>query len=322
MRLVFGPTFDTERVLRKKILFPVIGLAFCFYAWQAFAAACQSDRVELQMLGTGGPELFGDRASTGYLIWLDGKARLVVDAGPGTVQRFKQSGADYVDLQAILFTHFHVDHSADFAAYVKGGFFTERHQTLYVFGPSGTESVASAEQFVERMLGTGGLYPYLGNFLAADAPSTYKIRATTIPWSYQNPGAIDVFDSGTIHVTAAPVHHGPFPALGYRVELAGCVISFTGDMSGRLHQMPALARQSDILVAHNAIPEDAEGVPALLHMKPSYIGRLAADAGVKKLILTHLMRRTVDDKEVTTKIIRRHYAGPIEFPDDLDIVRP
>jgi len=57
-------------------------------------------------------------------------------------------------------------------------------------------------------------------------------------------------------------------------------------------------------------------------MKPSYIGKMAADAGVKNVLLTHLMRRTVDDKDATIESIRRHYSGPLVFPDDLDIVRP
>ncbi len=308
--------------MARNILCSLFSLSLCCLALPVVAAACQSDRVELQMLGTRGPEFLDDRASTGYLIWLDGKARIVVDAGPGTVQRFKQSGADYEDLQALLFTHFHVDHSSDFAAYVKGGFFTDRHQTLFVYGPSGSASVVSAEQFVERTLGVNSLYPYLSNFLLADVDSAYKIKAMTIPWSDHDVSTIDVFDNDAVHVTAVPVHHGPFPALGYRVELAGCVISFTGDMSGRLHQMPILAKNSDILVAHNAIPEAAAGVPALLHMKPGYIGKMAADAKVKQLLLTHLMRRTVNDKIATTEFIRRYYDGPIEFPDDLEIMRP
>ncbi|NDP46912.1 MAG: hypothetical protein GZ085_00710 [Sulfuriferula multivorans] len=110
--------------------------------------------------------------------------------------------------------------------------------------------------------------------------------------------------------------------LGYRIEVAGCVISFTGDMSGRLRQMPRLARGSDILVAHNAIPEDATGAAANLHMKPSYIGEMAATAGVKPLVLSHLMRRTIDRRDETLQIIRKQYTGPVSFPNDLDVIRP
>jgi len=62
-------------------------------------------------------------------------------------------------------------------------------------------------------------------------------------------------------------------------------------MSGRLRAMPDLAKNSDILVAHNAIPDDATGVAALLHMTPSYIGSMAKEASVKKFI-THPFNET------------------------------
>ena len=289
----------------------------------AAAAACDSSRVKVQMLGTGGPELFGDRASSGYLVWLDDKARIIVDTGPGTVQRFKASGARYEDVELMLFTHFHVDHSADFPAYIKGGYFTDRDKDLVVIGPSGNALLPSATQFVERMLDAKtGVYPYLSDYLTPADDSEYKIKATTIPWSDQNLEIRTIYKTGEFLVKSVPVHHGALPALGYRIETAGCVISFTGDMSGRLGQMPKLAHGSDILVAHNAIPEDATGAAANLHMKPSYIGEMAATAGVKHLVLSHLMRRTIDRKDETLRLIRNKYKGIVTFPDDLDVIRP
>ncbi len=287
------------------------------------ANECQSGRVKVQMLGTRGPEFLDHRASTGYLIWLDNHARIIIDTGPGTVQRFKESKAKYEDLQLILFTHFHVDHSADFPAYIKGGFFTERNKDLDIIGPSGTAFVASAKLFVDRMLGKNfGAYPYLSRYLDAEASSAYKLHVKTIPWSYQDLNIKTIYDTENFVVKSVSVHHGPFPAIGYRIETAGCIMSFTGDMSGRLRAMPDLAKGSDLLIAHNAIPEDATGVAALLHMKPSYIGEMAAEAGVKKILLTHLMKRTVNRQDETLKLIHKAYNGLIEFPDDLEIIHP
>jgi len=287
------------------------------------AEQCQSERVKVQMLGTRGPEFLDNRASTGYLIWLDNHARIIIDTGPGTVQRFTESGANFEDLQLILFTHFHVDHSADFPAYIKAGFFTERSKDLDILGPSGTAFIASANQFVDRMLGKNfGAYPYLSNYLDPNATSRYKLHVKTIPWSYQDLGIKAIYDKSGFIVKAVSVHHGPFPALGYRIETAGCVISFTGDMSGRLHAMPDLAKGSDLLIAHNAISEDATGVPALLHMKPSYIGKMADEAGVKQLLLTHLMKRSINRQDETIQLIQQAYQGTIKFPEDLDIIHP
>jgi len=257
------------------------------------------------------------------LIWLDGKARVIVDTGPGSVQRFEKSGARFEDVGPILFTHFHVDHSADFPAYIKGGYFTDRNTPLDIIGPSGNAFLPSADAFVERLFGSAsGVYPYLSDYIEPDVQSEYKIVPHTIPWSGQNLKIRTVYETADYSVKAVSVHHGALPALGYRIEAAGCVISFTGDMSGKFGRMPVLARDSDILVAHNAIPEDASGVAANLHMKPSYIGAMAAEAGVKQLLLTHLMRRTIDRKDETIRLIREKYKGPVSFPDDLDVIRP
>ena len=299
----------------------IINSAFAIGS-QVAPEKCQSQRVKLQMLGTRGPELLDGQASTGYLIWLDDKARVIVDAGPGSLQRFKQSRADFRDVDMMLFTHFHVDHSADFSAYIKGAFFTERSKNLAVFGPTGSNFVTSAKQFVDRSIGKNGLYPYLERFIAPEQPSPYKINVKNIPWSYSDLSIRNVVNSGDIQVKSVPTHHGPFPSVGYRVELVGCSITFSGDMSGRLGQMPTLAKNSDIWVAHNAIPEGATGIAVNLHMTPSMIGRIAKEANVKKVLLTHLMKRSLSVKPATLKLIKQNYKGNVSFPRDLDIIRP
>lgn len=216
-----------------------------------------------------------------------------------------------------------MDHSADFPAYVKGGFFTDREQDLLVYGPSAGDFSVSASQFVERSLDhENGLYPYLGVYIDTEAASAYKIKTQTVEWSYKDRNIKKIYEGREFTIKSVPVHHGPFPALAYRIESAGCVITFTGDMSGRLHTMPDLAHDSDILVAHNAIPEDATGVPQLLHMKPSYIGMLAGTTKVKKVLLTHLMKRSINRKDETVQLIRNNYQGPIIFPNDLDTFSP
>ena len=305
------------------IFFTLLFLSSTTYAGQVIPTQCQSQRVKLQMLGTRGPEILDGQASTSYLIWLDNKARVIVDAGPGSLQRFKQSKANFDDVDLMLFSHFHVDHSADFPAYIKGAFFTQRKNNLHVIGPTGTKFVASATQFVERAIGSKkGLYPYLGSFFDPAAPSAYKIKTKDIVWSYSDLNIKTIYKQKGIVVKTVSTHHGPFPSQGYRVELAGCSISFSGDMSGRLRAMPDLAKNSDILVAHNAIPEDATGVAALLHMTPSYIGSMAKQANVKQLLLTHLMKRSLSVKKQALQLIRKKYTGKVSFPRDLDSFHP
>lgn len=96
-----------------KISLKLVILSLCINAaW----VACSSDRVFMQVLGSGGPELNDQRASSSYLIWLDGKVVVMIDAGGGSSYNSKKSGASFNDMKAIAFTYFHADHSADLSA--------------------------------------------------------------------------------------------------------------------------------------------------------------------------------------------------------------
>jgi ribonuclease BN (tRNA processing enzyme) len=112
--------------------------------------------------------------------------------------------------------------------------------------------------------------------------------------------------------------HGAFPALAWRVEIGGKRIVFSGDTNGEGDGLTELAKGADLLVAHNAVPEGATGVERRLHMPPSVIGATAGKAGVKQLVLSHRMLRTLGKEDATRAEIRRNYAGPLAFANDLD----
>jgi ribonuclease BN (tRNA processing enzyme) len=166
------------------------------------------------------------------------------------------------------------------------------------------------------------MYPYLGRHIDANQHSAYKIKTKNIPWSYGDLSIRQVYSKRGIKIQAVPTHHGPFPSVAYRVELAGCVISFSGDMNGRLGEVPNLAKGSDIFVAHYEVSENVQGVARNLHMKPSYIGEMAQQAKVKKLLLTHLMARSLEVKEESLEIIKKQFKGEVIFPNDLDVFQP
>ena len=84
----------------------------------ADAQTCGGEGVAVQVLGSGGPELQDKRPSSSYLVWQGGQARVLVAAGGGSALRFGESGAKMSQLDVILFTHFHVDHNADFPALI------------------------------------------------------------------------------------------------------------------------------------------------------------------------------------------------------------
>jgi ribonuclease BN (tRNA processing enzyme) len=126
-----------------------------------------------------------------------------------------------------------------------------------------------------------------------------------------------VFRIRDVKLSAVPVHHGPVPALAWRLDLAGRSVVFSGDMNGDFHTLEKLAQDADLLVAHNAIPEGATGVARNLHMPPSVIGEIAAAARVKRLVLSHRMLRTLGREDETRREIETRYGGPVSFADDL-----
>jgi ribonuclease BN (tRNA processing enzyme) len=280
---------------------------------QAAPPSCREAGVGLQVLGSGGPEMTDQRASSGYVVWRDGRARVLIDMGPGSMLRFEQSGARAEDLEVILLTHLHIDHAGDLPALVKASFFTERSVDLPVYGPTGNERFPATRAFVESLFNAkDGAFRYLGNYLTGD--ESYRLLAHDI--SAQGKASSTPVDDARFRLTAVPVQHGSIPALAWRIDIAGRAIVISGDMNGDNHTLEILAAGADLLVAHHAVPEGAQGVERRLHMPPSVIGHIAATAKVKQLVLSHRMNRTLGKEKESTQHIRKHYAGPMVFADD------
>ncbi len=297
-------------------------MAFCLLPVLSMSgqlhAACRNDFVSVQVLGSGGPELSDQRASSSYLVNIAGKAAIMVDSGSGSSLNYEKSGADLTQLQAVLFTHFHVDHSADFPALIKASYFTNRSQDLKIYGPKGNELMPSAAEFVNGLFGKKGVYRYLNDYLVPASSSAYHIRTENIRPIKNSVKQIQLTDA--ISLSAVPVHHGPIPALAWRIDAGGCAVTFSGDFNNSLRSVPVLAKNSDILVAHHAIPEGAQGIARNLHAPPSEIGMVAQQANVKKLVLSHRMRRTLGREQESLSWIRRNYSGPVIFANDLDVI--
>ncbi len=269
-------------------------------------------KVTLQVLGSGGPESGDKRASSGYLIWIDGKSKILIDFGGGASLRFEEAGARIEDLEVILLTHLHVDHTADLPALLKSSFFTGTSGDLHVYGPDKNDFMPSTKSFVNRLFADGkGAWQYLGDHL--DGRATLQIKAHTIS---KNLKAKVIYRKGNISIKAVSVHHGPIPAMAYRVNIGKKSITFSGDMNGDYHTLEKLAKYTNILVAHNAIPKGTKGVAAQLHMTPYTIGHIAKISGTKMLVLSHRMLRTLGKEKETSREIRKYYKGKIRFAND------
>lgn len=286
---------------------------------KVFASNCTGQGIELQVLGSGGPEVQDKRASSSYLIWQDGEARVLIDSGGGSALRFGQSGANMADLAVVLLTHLHADHSADLPALIKSSYFESRTKPLPIYGPAGNDAFPDTDEFIEKLFAEEGVFRYLSNFLSADS-ADYTIQPHTVLLDQQQINMI--FQQSDIRVTAVSVVHGSVPALAWRVDIGGKSIAFSGDMNGESGNLHRLAKKADILVAHNAVPESARGAARHLHMPPSVIGQIAAQAQVDQLILSHRMLRTLGKEAETIKHISHYFDDTLVFADDLDCFSP
>ena len=291
-------------------------LLLCVPGPAALAQTCGVQGVAVQVLGSGGPELQDKRASSSYLVWEDGQALVLVDAGGGSALRFGESGATMSQLDVILFTHFHVDHSGDFAALIKSSWFEDRKRPLPVYGPPGNEFMPSTTEFVGDFFGEShGAFRYLSELFVPGEEGDYKIEPHNV-----EADAIPkvMFRSGDVVASAVKVTHGAVPALAWRVEVHGKSIVFSGDTNGEGEGLVRLASNADVFIAHNAVPEGATGLERRLHMPPSVIGEIAGKARVKSLVLSHRMLRTLGKEDQTLAEIKKRYSGPVTFANDLD----
>lgn len=271
--------------------------------------------VAVQILGSGGPIADDGRASSGYLIWIDGRARLLVDAGSGTARRFGMAGADMADIDAIALTHLHTDHSNDLPAFLKTASFGERSRALALIGPDGNEGFPGLRTFVDRLLDADdGAYRYLSAYLEDDGGWVFPLERIETDHRSREPHTL--FDNDRLRVTGVGVTHGPVPALGYRVTVGDRSIAFSGDQNRDNPAFADMIEGVDLLIMHHAIPAGAGEVARELHATPDAIGELVAGAEVGKLVLSHLMRRSLDALSASLAAIAEHYAGPTVVAED------
>jgi ribonuclease BN (tRNA processing enzyme) len=302
--------------LPGRALFAFAVLLSIFEVSTAWAQTCGSTGLAVQVLGSGGPELQDKRASTSYILWNHGKASVIVDAGGGSALRFGESGARMSQVDVVLFSHFHIDHSGDFSALVFSSWFEDRNRPLPVYGPVGNEYMPSTTEFVRDLFSEPhGAWRYLSDLTGPSAKGTYTLDPHDVAAGSK---PVLVFRNSEMAVYAVRVIHGAFPALAWRVEIGGKRIVFSGDTNGEGDGLTQLALDADLFIAHNAVPEGATGVERRLHMPPSVIGTIAGNAHVKRLVLSHRMLRTLGKENETQAEIQKHFSGPVAFANDLD----
>ena len=173
--------------------------------------------VTLQVLGSGGPIADDGRASSAYLVWVDGTARVMIDAGGGSFLRFGEAGARFEDLDFIGLSHLHTDHSAGLPALLKSGNFSDRDRPLPIAGPDGDGVFPGVDGFLTSVLDQdSGAYAYLSGFLdgSGNTPmlTTLEVAAgdAVSIWSGDNVAVDAMRHSHAIdrEIVAGPDRHG------------------------------------------------------------------------------------------------------------------
>jgi ribonuclease BN (tRNA processing enzyme) len=284
-------------------------------AQNATPVQCGTDGVWIQVLGSGAGEFGDENAGPSYLVWIEGRARVLINTGAGSKLRFVESGAQFEDLEAIVFTQLQADHLNDLPAFLRAGQASARSEPLTLLGPEGNERWPGLVPVVARLLGEAGAFPEFAAYLSEDAPTNFRLRVRDVPAV----GARRWAEFGTPNLTlaATPVQHGDIPAVAWRVDGRRRSVTVAGSFSGERAGFAAFAQNSDALIVHHAIQEAARGAVRDLYVRPSQIGRFAQQVQPRVLLLTYRTLRTRPFQTQTLDTIATAFTGRTTLANDL-----
>lgn len=292
--------------------------------------------TRLITLGTsGGPNPRGRRAQSSNLLIVNG-ALYVIDAADGVSRRLAKAGINIREIGTIFLTHHHDDHTAGLGTLMSIAWDQQRTKPINVYGPPRTEDlVKAAVQYFTisaeiRIADGGRTVPIAQVFLGHDV------------------GTGIVYQDANIKVTAVENSHydfhkgaasGKHKSYSYRFETPHRVIVFTGD-TGPSDAVTELAKDADLLVTETSsfgdrkqrfiktgqwqamTPTEQEGITRQAtqgHMGLEIVGKLAARAKVKNLVLSHLTARADGSDDYTAWVdeVKKHFSGQVLVAKDL-----
>jgi ribonuclease BN (tRNA processing enzyme) len=289
-------------------------------AWLPRRTAAEGAKTRLILLGTGGRPRPRKASSAPPEVLVTNGTPYVIDCGDGVARQLVFAGVPLDTLRHIFITHHHSDHNADYGNLIWLAWTAGLRTRVDAWGPPPLQKMTRL--FFEM------------NAYDIDTRIANEGRVALVPLVHvhERSEAGLVMQDENVKVTAALVDHPPVvPAFAYRFDAVDRSIVFSGD-TARAESVVRLAQGADVLV-HSALYVPAVDrmvarVPNAARLKESIIahqtsaedaGRVAQAAGVKTLVLTHLV--PPDDPEVTEQMwldaARAHFRGQVIVGRDL-----
>lgn len=245
--------------------------------------------VRVVILGTGTIIPSASRRATSLLVEAHGET-ILFDCGPGALEAVERSGRSYKDIKKIFITHFHPDHTLGlgrlFSAMKNDGS-DPVEGYIEIFGPEGLD------RFIEDW---NGLYDGI-----VPGGDRLGLRGAFRSAEHSGEGP---------DIQACEADHAGKQAYAYRLDYQGSSVVFTGD-TGYTRSIVELADGVDLLVAECSFPDDRAMSG---HLTPSSAGRIAAEAGVGRIVLVHLYSSM--EEAAAIEGVKRLYDGPVEVASD------
>ena len=315
-------SIDTQR---RRLL--AGGAALAASAWLAPLAqaveASKDGRSRLVMLGTaGGPTPKALRAAPAQALVVDGVV-YVIDCGNGVARQMALAGINLGALRHVFITHHHSDHNADLGNLLLLAWSSNLTSPVDCWGPPPLAAMREVflqlnDYDIQTRIRDEGRAPLAGLF------RTHEITTSGV-----------VMHDERITVTAALVAHPPVvPAFAYRFDCLDRSVVFSGDTAPS-HALVTLAKDADVLVhevmylpaLEKLIASEPDAGRLREHLLASHttteqVGRIATEAGVKTLVLSHFVPG--GDPSLTDDVWRDavapHFQGELVIARDLMVL--
>ena len=273
-------------------------------------------QTKVILLGTGTPYPSPTQSGPATAV-VYGDRFFLFDAGTGVERRINAAKLPISGPEATFITHLHSDHTLGYPDLILTSWVMRRKKALEVYGPRGLQRMtdlimeAWSEDIDIRV-----------NGLEKEERAYLKVNVHEI-----KPGV--VYDSAGVKITAIPVLHGNWKeAYGYRIDTPDRSIVISGD-TRPCEALVKASKDVDVLVhevyaSENLKPEDRPGGEFWpkyckeFHTSDVELGKIAAQAQPKLLVLTHIIRFEVADSVLVSGIRRGGFKGKIAVGNDLD----